>query len=231
VFLVAIDTFARETNPYVGILTYLVAPAFLILGLALGLGGWWVQRRQAARHPVDGGSRLLAIDLSRPNHRRYLTIFASGALLFLLLTAFGSYQTYHFTESVTFCGQTCHGVMQPEFHHLPPRFPRARVVRRLSHRLRRLVVREIEDQRHLSGLRHHVQQIRTADQDPDQEPPPGTRDLRALPLGRKSSRAISTAPTSTTSRTRPTPRTRYAFHCASAAASPAPGSSVASTGI
>ena len=37
VFLVAIDTFARETNPYVGILTYLVAPAFLILGLALGL--------------------------------------------------------------------------------------------------------------------------------------------------------------------------------------------------
>ena len=120
VFLVAIDTFARETNPYVGILTYLVAPAFLILGLALGLVGWWVQRRQAARHPVDGGSRLLAIDLSRPSHRRYLTIFASGALLFLLLTAFGSYQTYHFTESVTFCGQTCHGVMQPEFttyHH------------------------------------------------------------------------------------------------------------------
>ncbi len=115
VFLVAIDTFAHETNPYVGILTYLVAPAFLILGLALVFAGWWVQRRQAARHPVDGGAHRLAIDLSRPGHRRYLAIFGSATLLFLLLTAFGSYQTYHFTESVTFCGQTCHGVMQPEF--------------------------------------------------------------------------------------------------------------------
>ena len=115
VFLVAIDTFAHETNPYVGILTYLVAPTFLILGLALVFAGWWLQRRQAARHPVDGGAYPLAIDLSRPSHRRYLMIFGSATLLFLLLTAFGSYQTYHFTESVTFCGQTCHTVMRPEF--------------------------------------------------------------------------------------------------------------------
>ena len=114
VFLVAIDTFAHETNPYVGILTYLIAPFFLILGLVLVLAGWWVQRRQAARHPVAGGSHLLAIDLSRPKHRRYLAIFGSGTLLFLLLTAFGSYQTYHFTESVVFCGETCHKVMEPE---------------------------------------------------------------------------------------------------------------------
>ena len=85
VFLVAIDTFAHETNPYIGILTYLVAPVFLILGLAMVFAGWWVQRRQAARRPVAGGSQLLAIDLSRPSHRRYLAIFGSGALLFLLL--------------------------------------------------------------------------------------------------------------------------------------------------
>ena len=38
------------------------------------------------------------------------------------MTAFGSYQTYHFTESVQFCGETCHSVMKPEFtayHHSP----------------------------------------------------------------------------------------------------------------
>ena len=120
IFLVAIDTFAHDRNPYVGILTYIVAPAFLILGLVLIFIGWWVQRRQAARQPAGGEPHPLAIDLSRPRDRRYLVLFGSGAVVFLLMTAFGSYQTYHFTESVEFCGETCHGVMKPEFttyHH------------------------------------------------------------------------------------------------------------------
>jgi len=119
VFLVAIDTFAHNANPYLGILTYIVAPAFLILGLGLIFAGWWVQRRHVARHP-GGQTPALTIDLSRPRDRHYLVLFGSGAVVFLLMTAFGSYQTYHFTESVEFCGETCHGVMQPEFaayHH------------------------------------------------------------------------------------------------------------------
>ena len=113
VFLVAIDTFAHTANPYVGILTYIVAPAFLMLGLGLILAGWWVQRRHAARHP-GVAVRPLAIDLARPRDRHTLFLFGSGAVVFLLMTAFGSYQTYHFTESVVFCGETCHGVMRPE---------------------------------------------------------------------------------------------------------------------
>ena len=116
VFLVAIDTVTREPSPYVGILTYLIAPAFLILGLLLILTGWLVQRKRIARSQnLPAGRRALTIDLSRPRDRRWLTYFAGGAAAFLLLTAFGSYQTYHFTESVAFCGETCHTVMQPEF--------------------------------------------------------------------------------------------------------------------
>jgi nitrate/TMAO reductase-like tetraheme cytochrome c subunit len=34
---------------------------------------------------------------------------------FLMLTAVGSNRTYHYTESVQFCGQTCHTPMKPEF--------------------------------------------------------------------------------------------------------------------
>jgi nitrate/TMAO reductase-like tetraheme cytochrome c subunit len=120
VFLVAIDTFTHARNPYVGILTYIVAPAFLILGLGLIFAGWWIRRRQARRHLEGDALPALSIDLSRPRDRHYLVVFGSGAVVFLLLTAFGSYQTYHFTESVEFCGETCHGVMQPEFttyHH------------------------------------------------------------------------------------------------------------------
>src|SRR5262249_23875075 len=35
--------------------------------------------------------------------------------LFVSASAFGSYQAFEFTESVTFCGATCHTPMKPEF--------------------------------------------------------------------------------------------------------------------
>jgi hypothetical protein len=31
------------------------------------------------------------------------------------MSAFGSYRAYEYTDSVAFCGQTCHTVMEPEF--------------------------------------------------------------------------------------------------------------------
>lgn len=112
-FLVAIDAVSRDGNPYLGILTYLVAPGFLIFGLVLVLVGWWWQRKQVRGGRGQGLS--LSIDLSRQRDRRLILGFGTGGILFLLLTSFGSYQTYHFTESVEFCGETCHKVMEPEF--------------------------------------------------------------------------------------------------------------------
>jgi nitrate/TMAO reductase-like tetraheme cytochrome c subunit len=114
-FLVAMNSMSKDGNPYLGILTYLIAPGFLIMGLATIFIGWWIQRRQARNLTADSAPPALSIDLSRPRDRRYLVIFGSGTIVFLLLTAFGSYQTYHFTESVEFCGKTCHVVMKPEF--------------------------------------------------------------------------------------------------------------------
>ena len=35
--------------------------------------------------------------------------------VFLFMSAFVSYRAYEYTESVTFCGQACHSVMNPEF--------------------------------------------------------------------------------------------------------------------
>jgi NapC/NirT cytochrome c family, N-terminal region len=115
IFLVAIDSMSHDGNPYLGILTYIVAPTFLILGLLLIFTGWWLQRRQARQFPMDVGPLSLSIDLARPRDRKVLIIFGSCSVVFLLLTAFGSYQTYHFTESVEFCGKTCHVVMKPEY--------------------------------------------------------------------------------------------------------------------
>jgi hypothetical protein len=47
--LLLVDALARSANPYLGILTYLVAPAVLVLGLFLSGLGAWLRRRQIAR--------------------------------------------------------------------------------------------------------------------------------------------------------------------------------------
>lgn len=125
-FLIAMDLMAESSNPYMGILTYIIAPGFLIVGLALVVGGAWRERRRR-RHLAPGAIPPLPhVDLNDPRHRRnFVTVFVV-AFVFMLMSAFGSYRTYHFTESVAFCGQTCHTVMKPE-HTAYQNSPHARV--------------------------------------------------------------------------------------------------------
>ena len=115
VCLIAIDFFAGFSNPYMGILTYLIAPGFLFAGLLLILIGVLLERRQRRRVLPGQIPRLPRIDLNIPRQRRAFIIVVVVTFVFLLFTALGSYRTYEFTESVQFCGQTCHAVMKPEF--------------------------------------------------------------------------------------------------------------------
>ena len=110
-----LDYFAHEPSPYLGILTYLVAPAFLVIGLFFIALGWILHRRQRARAEAGGTPFRFFIDLSLARHRRYLGLFLAVASVLLLISSVGSYQTYHVTKSVTFCGQTCHDVMEPQY--------------------------------------------------------------------------------------------------------------------
>lgn len=100
-------------NPYLGIFTYIVAPGFLISGLALFFFGAWAQRRWAIRNTAEPDK--WRIDVTDPQQRRVIVLFVAGAVGFLLLSAFGSYQTFHYAESNMFCGQVCHAAMNPEY--------------------------------------------------------------------------------------------------------------------
>src|SRR5690348_14159579 len=111
--LFLLEAMAHVANPYVGILTYLVAPAFLMIGLITACIGAWLRHRQIFK--TAGPFAPLRIDLTRPRDRKVFGVFLSGSVLFLLVSAIGSYQSYHYTESIQFCGQACHGVMKPEF--------------------------------------------------------------------------------------------------------------------
>ena len=115
ILLVIFELFARRQNPYAGILMFVVAPAFFVLGLFLMGLGRFLYRRQEARAAGREFKPALLIDLSNDRHRRSLGVFAVGGLVFLLVSAIGSYQTYHVTSSVQFCGQACHAPMEPQF--------------------------------------------------------------------------------------------------------------------
>lgn len=112
--LVWMDFTQGDKTPYLGILTYLVAPGFLITGLGLIFFGAWAQRRWQIKHAATMPDRW-RLDLKDPRQRRALALFGSGAVVFFILSAFGSYQTYHYAESTQFCGEVCHEAMNPEF--------------------------------------------------------------------------------------------------------------------
>jgi len=112
VLLFLLDVLAPTANPYVGILTYIVAPAFGFMGLAIVIAG--LAWRHYRRIKDLGAPPSFQVDFTRPRDRRLLAFFLGGSVLFLLVTAVLSYHTYHFTESVEFCGQACHTVMKPE---------------------------------------------------------------------------------------------------------------------
>ena len=114
-FLFVIDAMSERPNAYVGILAYMVAPAFLILGLFLILLGVWNHRRRQRIGSEAEASRYLRIDFSDPGQRGAVAFLLTFVLVFVMLSAVGSYRAYEFTDSVQFCGQLCHSVMAPEY--------------------------------------------------------------------------------------------------------------------
>ena len=106
-----IDQIATKASPYIGILAYMVSPGFLILGLLLMLAGVLLERRKHAA-PSAFYPR---IDLNDRTQRSAVISFLTFLLVFVVVSAAGSYKAYEFTESTSFCGQLCHTVMIPEY--------------------------------------------------------------------------------------------------------------------
>jgi len=114
-FLYVIDLFAKETNPYFGIFLYMIMPAILIFGLFLIPVGIFCQWRKSKKVEKLETARWPNVDLNDKRQRNAAAVFFFGTILFLGLTSVGSYQAYHYSESVTFCGRLCHTVMKPEY--------------------------------------------------------------------------------------------------------------------
>src|SRR3972149_8877610 len=121
VFLLLIEAARGRGNPYLGILIYMIYPGLLLLGVFfVPIGALWERWRRA-----KGGELppYPCIDLNIPKTRAIFVFVVLSSIMLLGVISTLSYQAYHFTESVTFCGELCHSVMEPEavaYRESPP---------------------------------------------------------------------------------------------------------------
>jgi MFS-type transporter involved in bile tolerance (Atg22 family) len=111
--LFLLDFFGAGTSPYLGIITYMLAPAVLIFSLILIPVGAWIERSQRRKRGYV--PKFPIIDFNNPVHQRWTYTTWGVLTVFLLFSAIGVYRAYNFTESNTFCGTLCHTVMEPEY--------------------------------------------------------------------------------------------------------------------
>ncbi len=114
--LVVLNTFFGFGGSYIGLFIYIVLPAFMITGLILIPIGMRINRKKARKAEIDG--RQLNWPILNFNNlatRNAATIFIVGTVFLLIISSIGSYEAFHYTESVEFCGKLCHQVMEPEY--------------------------------------------------------------------------------------------------------------------
>ena len=112
-FVFLADMFGLHTNPYMGIVFFLILPAFFVLGLVLIPAGLYLERKRRAKGLEP--RRFPRIDLNDPVHRRTTLIVLSLTLVNVLIVSLAAYRGLEFMDSPQFCGQVCHTVMEPEF--------------------------------------------------------------------------------------------------------------------
>ena len=117
VFLVVFlaDLLGLHTNPYLGIVFFLILPGIFLLGLALMPLGAWLERRRRARGRGTTDLRWPRFDLNDPIQRRAAVILFALTMANIVIVSLAAYRGITYMDSPQFCGQVCHTVMKPEF--------------------------------------------------------------------------------------------------------------------
>lgn len=103
--------FQEHPNPYNGMITFIILPSILVIGLLMIPIGMMVQRRRTRK----GTEKWPVLDLNDGKSRQRFIAISVFTFLFLIVSAMGSYEAFNYTESVEFCGKVCHQVMEPEY--------------------------------------------------------------------------------------------------------------------
>jgi nitrate/TMAO reductase-like tetraheme cytochrome c subunit len=114
--LVILNTLFNFGGSYIGLFIYMVLPLFMIFGLLLIPIGMRINRKKARKAEKEGKTvNWPIVDLNNIATRNATIIFSVGTIFLLIISSIGSYEAFHYTESVEFCGKLCHQVMEPEY--------------------------------------------------------------------------------------------------------------------
>jgi nitrate/TMAO reductase-like tetraheme cytochrome c subunit len=114
---IVVETFGELRNPYVGMFAYLVLPGFFVIGLLLIPIGMLLRRRRLIKLGTSDEelSKYPRLDFNDPKLRRVAAVFLVLTGVNAVILGSTSFLAVEQTETVEFCGETCHSVMQPEF--------------------------------------------------------------------------------------------------------------------
>jgi hypothetical protein len=117
IFLVVNLMGGLHNDPYIGMFAYVVLPGFFVLGLLTIPIGMRIRRQKLLR---DGSTEeeiaeYPRLDFNDPKLRRIATVFLALTAVNAIILGSTSFLAVEHTESIEFCGETCHSVMQPEY--------------------------------------------------------------------------------------------------------------------
>ena len=101
-------------NPYAGLVVFVALPAAFLCGLILIPFGMWLQRRRI-KWGLAGDSEWPVIDLGIVRVRRVVLALIGLTAVNIAIFLLAGYGALHWMESPSFCGQTCHTPMHPQF--------------------------------------------------------------------------------------------------------------------
>src|SRR5256885_1987482 len=109
------DLFGLHTNPYIGIVFFLILPGLFLIGLVLIPLGAWVERRRRASGKTPSAVAWPRLDLNDPVQRTRAVLIFALSIANVVIVSLAAYRGVEYMDSVAFCGQVCHTPMQPEF--------------------------------------------------------------------------------------------------------------------
>jgi hypothetical protein len=104
-----------HSNPYLGIIFFVMLPTVFIIGLLLIPLGAWRERRRRLRGLPPSLRQWPRLDLNNARTRAILTAVLVLTPVNVLIASLAGYRGLEAMDSVGFCGQVCHEVMQPQF--------------------------------------------------------------------------------------------------------------------
>jgi hypothetical protein len=109
------DLFGIHTNPYIGIIFFLVLPGLFIGGLVLVPLGIFLSRRREQLGKPSMVVNWPIIDLNSSHTRRVAGLLVFLTVANIIVISLAAFRGVEYMDSPQFCGQVCHTVMMPEF--------------------------------------------------------------------------------------------------------------------